>query len=97
VRAKLIAFLSDFRGVEKTLRVPMQPRYRGCWRCNILGVYIGTKVVYCSHWRWLRIDHPLRVKLMSINRHLKLDTMLDKKAKVPYPRLDIRSTDGKTT
>jgi Transposase family tnp2 len=92
-RAKLLSFISDYRGLQKYLHIGGSPGYYGCFKCWLHGVHLGGKMVYPGHASYLPKGHPMREKLASRVRNADqaLQDKLEKVQAREPPRL--RSLD----
>jgi hypothetical protein len=64
LHVKLIAFMSDLRGLQDFMKVGGSPSAFGCLRCWFKMLKkAGGKTLYIGHAPFLPVPHPLRVPL----------------------------------
>lgn len=71
VHAKLLAFISDYRGLIKFMSIPGSPAYHCCLKCWKQGYRIGSgkkvKTVYTGDMCMLCLDDPFRQEMTSVH------------------------------
>lgn len=58
---RVLAVLSDYRGLAEVFRMKGSPSFWACFKCWISGFLAGPgKRVYPLHWTQLPLDHQMR-------------------------------------
>ena len=68
--ARLVFYMSDYRGLQKLTKLPGAPAAQPCPRCWLSGFKYAVrgKVLYPLYGCRLPPDHPLRHKVQRLNR-----------------------------